>query len=96
MRRYRKSPQYKIDTERALAIRDEDIDYSDIPQLTDEELARFVPARMVRKVPVNVRLDGRVVQWLRSKGKGHLTRVNDILVRVMEAEQRVESRERAR
>lgn len=27
-------------------IRDEDIDYSDIPPLTDEELARMKPARL--------------------------------------------------
>ena len=28
---------------------DEDIDYSDIPPLTDEELARMKPARLRRK-----------------------------------------------
>jgi len=27
-------------------VRDEDIDYSDIPPLTDEELARMKPARL--------------------------------------------------
>ncbi len=95
-RRYRKSPQRKIDIERALAIRDEDIDYSDIPQLSDEELSRFVPARLVRKVPVSLRIDGLVLEWLKSKGKGHLTRINEILLRVMEAERRVTERKGAR
>ena len=42
-----------------------------------------------RKVAVNVRLDAQVLNWLRSKGEGHLTRINDILTNLMEAEQRV-------
>jgi uncharacterized protein (DUF4415 family) len=96
MRRYRSSPRFKADAARAMAVRDEDIDFSDIPELTDEELARFGEVRVGRKVPVNVRLDGRVVEWLHSKGKGHLTLVNDILVRVMEAERRVASAKVAR
>jgi uncharacterized protein (DUF4415 family) len=35
-----------------------------------------------------VRLDPQVLDWLKSKGKGHLTRVNDILTNLMEAERR--------
>jgi hypothetical protein len=27
--------------------------------------------------------------WLRSKGEGHLTRINDILINLMEAERRI-------
>jgi uncharacterized protein (DUF4415 family) len=41
-----------------------------------------------RKVPVSVRLDPQVLDWLRSKGEGHLTRINDILLNLMEAERR--------
>jgi uncharacterized protein (DUF4415 family) len=29
-----------------------------------------------------------VLDWLRSKGDGHLTRINDILTNLMEAERR--------
>ena len=29
-----------------------------------------------------------VLDWLKSKGDGHLTRINDILTRLMEAERR--------
>ena len=65
------------------------IDYSDIPKLTPEQLAGMVRLRDVRrKVPVSVRLDPRVLEWLRSKGEGHLTRINDILLNLMEAERR--------
>ncbi len=66
---------------------DSDIDFEDIPRLTKEQLANLVRLREVRrKVPVSVRLDPRVIDWLRSKGPGHLTRINDILTHLMEAE----------
>jgi uncharacterized protein (DUF4415 family) len=71
---------------------DSGIDYSDIPPLTAEQLARMVRLRDVRrKVPVSVRLDPQVLEWLRSKGEGHLTRINDILANLMEAERRAGS-----
>jgi uncharacterized protein (DUF4415 family) len=41
-----------------------------------------------RKVAVSVRLDPQVLDWLKSKGQGHLTRINDILTNLMEAERR--------
>lgn len=66
---------------------DAGIDYSDIPRLTDEQLAKMTRLRDVRaKVPVSVRLNPRVLEWLKAKGEGHLTRINDILTNVMEAE----------
>ena len=67
---------------------DSGIDCSDIPRLTGEQLAGMVRLRdFRRKVPVSVRLDPRVLEWLKSKGEGHLTRINDILMNLMEAEQ---------
>ena len=73
---------------------DSDIDYSDIPRLTAKQLAEMVRLRDVRrKQAVSVRLDPEVLDWLKSKGEGHLTRINDILANLMEAERR--SRKRA-
>ena len=72
---------------------DSDINFEDIPHLTDEQLAQMVRLRDVRpKVPVSVRLEPRVLAWLKSKGEGHLTRINDILRNIMEAEQRIAHR----
>lgn len=72
---------------------DTDIDFDDIPRLTDEQLAQMVRLRDIRpKVPVSVRLEPRVLAWLKSKGGGHLTRINDILRNIMEAEQRIAHR----
>ena len=68
---------------------DSDIDYSDIPRLTAKQLAEMVRLRDVRrKQAVSVRLDPEVLDWLKSKGEGHLTRINDILANLMEAERR--------
>jgi uncharacterized protein (DUF4415 family) len=73
---------------------DSHIDYSDIPALTDEQLARMVRAHDLppAKIPVSVRLDPQILEWLKSKGRGHLTRINDILANVMEAERRLQAR----
>jgi uncharacterized protein (DUF4415 family) len=68
---------------------DSDINFEDIPRLTAEQLQNMVRLRDVRrKVAVSVRLDPRVLDWLKSKGEGHLTRINDILTNLMEAERR--------
>jgi uncharacterized protein (DUF4415 family) len=65
------------------------LNLEDIPRLTNEQLASMVQLRDVRrKVAVSVRLDARVLDWLKSKGGGHLTRINDILTNLMEAEGR--------
>ena len=70
---------------------DSRINFEDIPRLTDEQAASMVRLRDVRRrVPVSVRLDPRVLDWLKSKGEGHLTRINDILMNLMEAEHKAE------
>ena len=60
---------------------DSGIDYSDIPLLTDEQLAQF---RRAPKVLVAARIDKEVYDWLMKYGKGYSTRINGILRRVME------------
>jgi uncharacterized protein (DUF4415 family) len=51
------------------AIKDEDIDYSDIPE-ADESFWRRAELQMPQpKKGVYVRLDADVLDWLKSKGK---------------------------
>ena len=66
------------------ALKDEEIDYSDIPELTDEFFnnALFVPAKQI----VTMRLDSDVVAWLKQNGRGYQTRTNKILRAVMESQ----------
>jgi uncharacterized protein (DUF4415 family) len=74
------------------AVGDESrINFEDIPRLTNDQLANMVRLRDARprKVAVSVRLDAQVLNWLKAKGEGHLTRINDILTNLMEAERRV-------
>jgi uncharacterized protein (DUF4415 family) len=86
----------ELDAARRIAARqaasdDSGINYDEIPRLTEDQLAKMVRLRDIRpKVPVSVRLDPRVLEWLKSKGEGHLTRINDILTNLMEAERRAE------
>jgi uncharacterized protein (DUF4415 family) len=73
---------------------DSDINLRGIPRLTDEELANLVRMRDARrKEAVSVRLDPQVLDWLKSKGGRHLTRINDILTNLMEVEHRRGSRQ---
>jgi uncharacterized protein (DUF4415 family) len=61
-----------------------------VPRLTDKQLAAMVRLREVRprKRAVSVRLDEHVLAWLKSKGRGHLTLINDILANMMDAERK--------
>ena len=59
---------------------DSAIDYSDIPALTDEQLAGF---RRPSKILVAARLDRDVVDWLKKYGEGYSTRINFILREAM-------------
>jgi uncharacterized protein (DUF4415 family) len=56
------------------------IDYSDIPALTDKQLAQF---RRPPKKLVAVRLDADVFEWLQQYGAGYSTRINHVLRLVM-------------
>jgi uncharacterized protein (DUF4415 family) len=60
---------------------DSEIDYSDIPELTDEFWKNAIPSPFYRPVKkqVTVRLDSDVIAWLRRKGAGYQTRMNALL-----------------
>ena len=66
------------------AMPDEEIDTSDIPEITD--WSKAVVGRFYRPVKeaVTIRLDADVLDWLKQGGKGYQTRVNKILRAVME------------
>ena len=65
-------------------------DFSDAPELTDEQLAQMRPSHLRNmenykpiKKTVNVRLDADVIEWLQSEGRGYQTRMNAILREAM-------------
>lgn len=68
------------------AIKDADIDYSDIPK-ADESFWRRAELQMPRpKKGIYVRLDADVIDWLKSRGKGYQTRMNAMLRALMESD----------
>ena len=67
---------------KALAARpDSEIDYSDIPPLTDDVLLRVAnhPLYRPQKTHATVRIDTDIILWLKRQGKGYQTRMNAIL-----------------
>jgi len=72
--------------EKLKTLEDKDIDTSDMPALTQEQLARFVPAKLLNrslyrsiKISVKINYDADVLEWFRSFGKGYQTRMNNAL-----------------
>ncbi len=77
----------KSDLKRIDAQGDQDIDYSDIPEL-DEDF--FKKARVVvppGKKQLTLRLDADVLAWMKAQGKGYQSRINAILRAYYEAHQ---------
>ncbi|EIF9647345.1 BrnA antitoxin family protein [Salmonella enterica] len=64
---------------------DSDIDYSDIPPLSDALMAEAVRGRFWRpvKAQTSVRIDADILEWLKAPGKGYQTRLNAILREAM-------------
>jgi uncharacterized protein (DUF4415 family) len=69
--------------EALLRFRDEDIDTSDIPEITD--WSKAVVGKFYRpiKSPVTLRLDSDVLAWLKRSGPGYQTRINALLRQAM-------------
>ena len=62
---------------------DSGINFSDVPELTNEQLATAFRPNQVRQI-VSVRMDPDVLNWLKSFGPGYSTKINAILRSVME------------
>lgn len=64
---------------------DHDIDLSDIPELTLEQMRKGIRGQMYRPVkkPVTMRLDADVLEWLKRGGRGYQTKANALLRKEM-------------
>jgi len=77
----------KSDLKRLDAMKDEDIDYSEIPELDE---AFFRDARVVvppAKKQLTIRVDADVLDWMKGQGKGYQSRINAVLRAYYEAHQ---------
>jgi uncharacterized protein (DUF4415 family) len=75
----------ETDWDRIDAMRDEDLDTSDIPELDDSFFANAVIRLPEPKASVTLRLDREVLDWFKSQGKGYQTRINAVLKGYKEA-----------
>lgn len=64
-------------------MKDEDIDFTDIPEMTGDE--KLIVGKFYRPVKksLTIRLDADVLAWLRGQGKGYQTRINGYLREAM-------------
>jgi uncharacterized protein (DUF4415 family) len=60
---------------------DSEIDYSDIPSLTEKFWKNAVRNPFYRPVKrqVTLRIDADILEWLRQQGKGYQSRLNSLL-----------------
>lgn len=75
----------KAELKALAALPDNQIDYSDIPPLTDEFWKHAVknPFYKPIKQATTVRVDSDVLLWLKGQGKGYQTKINTILREAM-------------
>lgn len=83
------SNKLQTDWERLEAMEDQDIDLSDIPELTPEMFAKAVVKRGLKdkanKTQLTIRVDRDVLAWFKTQGRGYQTRINSLLRAYMEA-----------
>ena len=67
------------------ALKNKDIDFSDIPEQGKAFFKRAVLRLPEPKTAVTIRLDQQVLEWFKAKGPGYQTRINALLRAYMEA-----------
>ena len=75
----------QTDWARLDALRDEDIDCSDIPELDDTFWKNAVLVQPENKERLTVRFDADMVEWFKRQGRGYQTRMNTVLRSFYEA-----------
>jgi uncharacterized protein (DUF4415 family) len=64
-------------------MKDQEIDFSDTPELTPAMFARSIVRRGLKPVPrkrqLTIRVDSDVLDWYKKQGQGYQTRINALL-----------------
>jgi uncharacterized protein (DUF4415 family) len=89
MKKATTSKRSQTDWKRVDAMKDEDIDFSDSPEVSPEMFARALVRRglkpTARKAQLTLRLDSDVLEWFRKQGQGYQTKINALLRAYMDA-----------
>ena len=60
-------------------IKNQDIDYSDIPELDEEWFKNAKIVMPQKKKAISLRMDQDIFEWFKAQGKGYQTKINAIL-----------------
>jgi uncharacterized protein (DUF4415 family) len=86
------SPPSRTDWQRVDALKDEDIDFSDAPEMTPEMFARAILRKGLkpigRKAQITLRIDSEVLDWFRARGAGYQSQMNAVLRAYKEAHEK--------
>ncbi|MEA5621160.1 BrnA antitoxin family protein [Cronbergia sp. UHCC 0137] len=85
------SSKSQTDWQRLDAMTDEDIDFSDCPEITPELFAKAVVNKGLpdskNKAQVTLPIDRDVLEWFQSQGRSYQTQINALLRAYMETHQ---------
>jgi uncharacterized protein (DUF4415 family) len=83
------SKKSRTNWKRVDALKDDDIDLSDVHEVPPEMFARAIVRRGLKPVPrkaqLTLRLDSDVLEWFRKQGQGYQTKINALLRAYMDA-----------
>ena len=89
MKKAATSKKSRTDWKLVDALKDEDIDLSDVPEVSPEMFARAIVRRglkpAARKAQLTLRVDSDVLDWFRRQGQGYQTKINALLRAYMDA-----------
>jgi uncharacterized protein (DUF4415 family) len=85
------SRKSQTDWERVDKLQDNQIDFSENPEVTPEIFAKAILRKglrpVVKKSQVTLRIDNDVLTWFKKQGTGYQTRINSLLKAYKEAHQ---------
>jgi uncharacterized protein (DUF4415 family) len=85
------SKKSQTDWKRIDAMKDEDIDLEETPEIPAEMFARSIVRRglkpVSRKTQLTLRIDSDVLEFYKKQGAGYQTKINALLRAYMEAHQ---------
>lgn len=75
----------KTNWNRLHSVKDDEIDFSDIPKIDPDVFKKMVIRMPQRKELVSIRIDPDVLGWFRKQGHRYQTRINAVLRSYVEA-----------
>ena len=81
--------QSKTNWNKVDAIKEEDIDLSDLSEVSIDKFAQAIVRKglkpVYKKTQITLRIDTEVLAWFKAQGKGYQTNINNLLKAYVEA-----------